>query len=97
MFLQSITINHERPNSAPARVHVIIGQQQTGNQSARPSQTTRANHYQVESELSSNGSSRNPSPVSLVSSTGSSSIASAVDTNEGYALSYFKFVLKNIG
>lgn len=59
-------MSHDRPVSAPART---------------PSIRTTPRRY-MSSEASSVVSSRNPSPVSLVSSTGSSSIASAVDNNE---------------
>lgn len=64
----------------------------TGSTNSSSQATTRsqsARHYVVESEPSSVGSSRNPSPVSLVSSTGSSSIASAVDSNERFVKFFF--------
>lgn len=83
---QMLTINHqERPHSAPVRITTTTAIPQSINTNTMTGQQasiilTQSNNSD-RSEPSSVGSSRNPSPVSIASSTGSSSIVSTNDNN----------------
>jgi hypothetical protein len=76
-FIQRIIAHHqERPSSAPVAAAATTPHMTTSSQrnAHRPRQS-------LPSEPSSVASSRNSSPVSMVSSTGSSSLPDAVDTD----------------
>ncbi|XP_055372530.1 putative uncharacterized protein DDB_G0282133 [Condylostylus longicornis] len=74
---QRIIVNHDRPVSAPAAI--TSGRRQVQNIASHSQQHQQSRF--IGSEASSIGSSRNPSPVSIISSTGSSSLNSTNTEN----------------
>lgn len=79
IYIQRIIAHHqERPSSAPVVTAATTPSQMTSNSSHRNAHRPRQS---LPSEPSSVASSRNSSPVSMVSSTGSSSLPDATEND----------------